>query len=165
MSLDMFPDSAIAYLIEHSSYNEWMEYAVAHHSNKEHDDFYNLFGEGLYDLHATYYPNCTDALEYYIPEGERVDWETIWAISPRKDFPIEIVGQVHENIVELIELNPDVVFFYGPRNLFDTYSVTSEWLIRICKMAVNGCDPGRSPGFPMAAREQPGTGVETLVSE
>lgn len=167
----MFPDAAIAYILERHSSNDWMEHAIAAHSHKAHDDFYDMVGEGLYDLHNTYYPNCDDALEFYIEEGERGGMETVWAYGQGHSYLINVLGPTEADVVAFIESRPEYVFFFGPQDLDQglqvAYGVSLIATYRIAVPAVTAEGQLRSGANPasMAVGEQSGTGVGTAAEE
>lgn len=120
---------------DESSYNDWMEHAIAMHSNLRHDDFYDMIGEDLHHLHEIYYSTCADALEFYIAEGERQGWDRVWCVFETRQhglFPIEIRGEWDE-IQKYAEMATTHIVFFGPPDLFETNGFDVDYLIKTYK--------------------------------
>ena len=139
--------------------SSWVEHAVACHSNKAHDDFYDMIGEGLYDLHSTYYPNCDDALEFYIEEGAR-DGDTMWLFI--NGLLMDVKGYP-QTILEAAARHKHLIFFYGPPEL-ERPALNTNGLVHITSVVVNGYPEGFFPDLPSDGSDCQGqseTGVET----
>lgn len=166
VSIDMFPDAAVEYIVRmHESdrgYNDWMEHAIAAHSHKAHDDFYDMIGEDLYSTHSTYYPNCDDALEFYIEEGERDFGPQAWTMTPYG--AMWRVKGYDSAIASFAETNPDWLLFFGPDSAEevgqDLHRKPGNIVYVESVVVTDGTEPtGANP--IMAAQWQSGTGVGT----
>jgi hypothetical protein len=60
------------------------------------------------------------------------EWDTVWCFikTPRVDaFPIEVVGD-YDDIISIIPMNPNHVFMFGPKDLFETFAFEASSMTR-----------------------------------